>query len=55
MDGSWKTGDVWGGLKEGMVKMAPFNDGDDARRSRRRRRGRSRALSLAPSTPSPAN
>ena len=25
MDGTWKTGDVWHGLKEGMVKMAPYN------------------------------
>lgn len=25
MDGTWKTGDVWGGLKEGMVKIAPYN------------------------------
>ncbi len=26
MDGSWKTGDVWGGIKDGMVKIAPYND-----------------------------
>jgi basic membrane protein A and related proteins len=26
MEGSWKTGDVWHGLKEGMVKIAPYND-----------------------------
>ncbi len=25
MDGSWKTGDVWGGIKDGMVKLAPYN------------------------------
>jgi len=25
MDGSWKSGDVWGGLKSGMLKMAKFN------------------------------
>ena len=25
MDGSWKTGDVWGGIKDGMVKIAPYN------------------------------
>jgi simple sugar transport system substrate-binding protein len=26
MDGTWKTGDVWGGLNSGMVKIAPYND-----------------------------
>jgi len=26
LDGKWVTGDVWGGLKEGMVKLAPYND-----------------------------
>jgi basic membrane protein A len=25
MDGSWKTGEVRGGLKEGMIKMSPLN------------------------------
>lgn len=25
MDGTWKSHDTWGGLKSGMVKMAPFN------------------------------
>jgi basic membrane protein A len=25
LDGSWKSKDTWGGLKEGMVKLAPFN------------------------------
>jgi simple sugar transport system substrate-binding protein len=25
MAGTWKPGNVWGGLKEGMIKMAPFN------------------------------
>jgi simple sugar transport system substrate-binding protein len=25
MDGKWKPGNVWGGIKEGMIKMAPFN------------------------------
>jgi simple sugar transport system substrate-binding protein len=25
MDGTWKSHDTWGGLKEGMVVMAPFN------------------------------
>ncbi|MGO4738108.1 BMP family ABC transporter substrate-binding protein [Bosea sp. 2KB_26] len=25
MDGSWKSGDVWGGIKDGFVKLAPFN------------------------------
>jgi simple sugar transport system substrate-binding protein len=25
MAGKWKPGNVWGGLKEGMIKMAPFN------------------------------
>jgi simple sugar transport system substrate-binding protein len=24
MDGSWKSINIWGGLKEGMLKMAPF-------------------------------
>ncbi len=26
IDGSWKTQDVWLGMKEGEVEMAPFND-----------------------------
>ena len=26
LDGSWKSGDIWGGLKSGMVKIAPYND-----------------------------
>jgi basic membrane protein A len=26
MDGTWKSGDVWGGLKTGMLKMAPYGD-----------------------------
>jgi simple sugar transport system substrate-binding protein len=25
MNGTWKPGNVWGGIKEGMIKMAPFN------------------------------
>ncbi|MGE3246464.1 MAG: BMP family ABC transporter substrate-binding protein [Beijerinckiaceae bacterium] len=25
MDGTWKSTDVWGGLKEGMLKLAPWN------------------------------
>jgi basic membrane protein A len=25
LDGKWKQGNVWGGIKEGMIKMAPFN------------------------------
>lgn len=25
LDGSWKSGAVWGGIKEDMVRMAPFN------------------------------
>ena len=25
MAGTWKPGSVWGGIKEGMIKMAPFN------------------------------
>jgi simple sugar transport system substrate-binding protein len=25
MDGAWKSGDVWGGFKAGMVEMAPMN------------------------------
>ncbi|MFI4988972.1 MAG: BMP family ABC transporter substrate-binding protein, partial [Alphaproteobacteria bacterium] len=25
MDGTWKSGDVWGGIKDGMVGLAPFN------------------------------
>jgi simple sugar transport system substrate-binding protein len=25
MDGTWTSGDVWGGFKEGMVQMAPMN------------------------------
>src|SRR5579871_1652008 len=31
MDGTWTTGDTWGGLKAGMLAMAPFtNMSDDA-------------------------
>ena len=26
MDGSWKSGDTWGGIKSGMVEMAPYGD-----------------------------
>ena len=26
MDGKWKSGDVWGGIKDGFVKIAPYND-----------------------------
>ena len=26
MDGKWKSGDVWGGIKDGFVKLAPYND-----------------------------
>ncbi len=26
MDGTWKSGDVWGGLKEGMVSMAAYTN-----------------------------
>ncbi len=29
MDGSWKTGDVWGGLKSGMLVMAPWTNMPD--------------------------
>jgi len=25
MAGKWKPGNVWGGIKDGMIKMAPFN------------------------------
>jgi simple sugar transport system substrate-binding protein len=25
IDGTWKPDNVWGGIKEGMIKMAPFN------------------------------
>lgn len=25
LDGTWKSGDVWGGFKEGMIKLAPLN------------------------------
>ncbi len=25
MDGSWKSGDTWDGLKQGMLQMAPYN------------------------------
>jgi simple sugar transport system substrate-binding protein len=24
MNGTWKSGDLWGGIKEGMIKLAPF-------------------------------
>ncbi len=24
LDGSWKSGDLWGGIKEGMIKLGPF-------------------------------
>ena len=26
MDGSWESGDTWGGIKSGMVEMAPYGD-----------------------------
>jgi simple sugar transport system substrate-binding protein len=26
LDGTWKSGDVWGGLDTGMVEMAPYSD-----------------------------
>ena len=29
MDGSWKTGDVWGGFDSGMLQMAPFRNMPD--------------------------
>jgi basic membrane protein A and related proteins len=29
MDGSWKTGDVWGGFASGMLHMAPFRNMPD--------------------------
>jgi basic membrane protein A and related proteins len=29
MDGSWKSGDVWDGLKSGMLKMAPYTNMPD--------------------------
>ena len=33
LDGTWKSGDVWGGLKTKMVVMAPFtNMPDDAKK-----------------------
>src|SRR5207249_5027846 len=25
IEGKWKPGNVWGGIKEGMIKMGPFN------------------------------
>jgi simple sugar transport system substrate-binding protein len=25
IDGKWKPGSVWGGIKEGMIRMGPFN------------------------------
>ena len=25
VDGKWQQGNVWGGIKDGMIKMAPFN------------------------------
>ena len=32
MDGSWKSQDVWGGLKADMLKMAPYtNMADDVK------------------------
>src|SRR5690606_23042803 len=29
LDGTWKSGDVWGGLDSGMVKMAPYTNMPD--------------------------
>lgn len=26
MDGTWKSGAVWGGIKDGFVKLAPYNE-----------------------------
>jgi len=25
VEGSWKAGDIWGGVKDGMITLAPFN------------------------------
>jgi simple sugar transport system substrate-binding protein len=25
LDGTWKSGDVWGGFKSGMAQLAPYN------------------------------
>jgi simple sugar transport system substrate-binding protein len=25
LDGTWKPDHVWGGIKDGMIRMAPFN------------------------------
>jgi simple sugar transport system substrate-binding protein len=30
MDGTWKTGDVWGGFKSGMLEMAPLRNMPDS-------------------------
>ena len=29
LDGTWKSGDTWGGLKDGMVVLAPFTNMPD--------------------------
>jgi basic membrane protein A and related proteins len=29
MDGTWKTGDIWGGFASGMLKMSPFSNMPD--------------------------
>ena len=28
-DGTWKSGDTWGGIKDGMVVLAPFTNMPD--------------------------
>ena len=46
--GKWKPDHVWGGIKEGMIKMAPFNpvvpEGDAGSRQQDRRRHRRRQV-----------
>ena len=42
LDGSWKSDDVWWGLKEGLLAMAPYNNGRAGQRARRRRQDRRR-------------
>ena len=35
LDGNWKTGSVWWGIKEGMVELAPWGPASRRRRKRR--------------------
>ena len=49
MDGTWESGDVWGGFDADMVVMATLHRPAGGRRGRRRRDGREDSLRRVPS------